>query len=160
MKKIYLGLGSNLGDRNRMLQSALDELSAADLQIARVSPVYETEPRDNRDQPWFLNLVAEASTTLFPMQLLARISKIERKLGRKRLIPKGPRTIDIDIIFYGRAIIKTSTLEIPHPRYAERRFVLQPMADLAPDLRDPITHKTVREQLATVAGQKLSVGSM
>lgn len=138
-----------------MLQSALDHLNATDLRLLRISPVYETEPRDLREQRWFLNLVAEAHTTLFPMQLLARLLKVERKLGRKRIVPKGPRTIDIDILLYGNNVVNTPKLRIPHPRYAERRFVLAPLADLAPDLRDPVTRKTVRESLAAVADQSV-----
>jgi 2-amino-4-hydroxy-6-hydroxymethyldihydropteridine diphosphokinase len=94
-----------------------------------------------------VNLVAEAETELFPMQLLARTSQVERALGRVRGIPKGPRTIDIDILFYGRAVVHSGKLEIPHPGIPTRRFVLVPLADLAPDLRHPVTHKTVREML-------------
>jgi 2-amino-4-hydroxy-6-hydroxymethyldihydropteridine diphosphokinase len=153
MKKVYLGLGSNLGNREEMLQTALRHLHRPDLRILRVSSVYETEPVGLREQHWFLNLVAEAETSLFPMQLLARIGKIERQLGRKRTVPNGPRTIDIDILFYGTSVIRTSTLEIPHPRLAERRFVLEPLAELAPELRHPVARKTVRELLAGVAGQ-------
>ncbi|MDQ6665668.1 MAG: 2-amino-4-hydroxy-6-hydroxymethyldihydropteridine diphosphokinase [Acidobacteriota bacterium] len=159
MKTVYLGLGSNVGERERMLQSAVDELQGRDLRIARLSPVYETEPQDFHDQRWFLNLVVEAQTSLFPMQLLARIAKIERALGRKRVTPKGPRTIDIDILFYGNAsvqtVVQTAALQIPHPRYAERRFVLAPLADLAPDLRDPVSRKTMRELLAKVSDQNV-----
>ncbi|MGI8992299.1 MAG: 2-amino-4-hydroxy-6-hydroxymethyldihydropteridine diphosphokinase [Bryobacteraceae bacterium] len=155
MKIVYLGLGSNAGDRARMLQSAVDELQAPDLRITRLSPVYETEPQDFHEQRWFLNLAAEARTSLFPMQLLERIAKIERALGRKRAIHKGPRTIDIDILFYGKAVVQTAALQIPHPRYAARRFALAPLADLSPDLRDPISRKTMSELLAGISGQGL-----
>jgi 2-amino-4-hydroxy-6-hydroxymethyldihydropteridine diphosphokinase len=96
---------------------------------------------------WFLNLVVEAETTLFPKMLLSRTARIEHELGRVRTVAKGPRTIDIDILLYGKAVIETATLQIPHPRMAERRFVLAPLADLAPNLRHPVTHKTVRELL-------------
>jgi 2-amino-4-hydroxy-6-hydroxymethyldihydropteridine diphosphokinase len=94
-----------------------------------------------------VNLVAEVETELFPMQLLLRLGRVERALGRVRTVPKGPRIIDIDILFHGRAIVRTAKLEIPHPRMAERRFVLAPLADLAPELRHPATHKTIREML-------------
>ena len=147
MKTVYLGLGSNVGDRERNLAAALAQLAGPALRILRVSSTYETEPVDYTGQRWFLNLVVEAETDLFPMQLLARIVKIERALGRVRTVPKGPRTLDIDILLYGRAVIRSATLEIPHPRMAERRFVLAPLAELAPGLRHPLTRKTIREML-------------
>src|SRR5271157_1770740 len=131
---IYLSLGSNVGDREANLRTAIERLAAPDLRVLRTSPVYETEPVDCTAQRWFLNLVVEAETGLFPMQLLARMGKIERALGRIRAVPKGPRTIDIDILLYGQAVIRSATLEIPHPRMAERRFVLAPLADRAPGL--------------------------
>jgi 2-amino-4-hydroxy-6-hydroxymethyldihydropteridine diphosphokinase len=149
MKRIYLSLGSNVGDRGQNLRAAIDALPAAGVRVLQVSPVYETEPVDYRDQGWFLNQVLEAETALFPMQLLARTQRIERDLGRVRTLPKGPRTIDLDILFYGTAVVKTARLEIPHPRIAERRFVLAPLADLAPDLRHPVTRRSVREMLQT-----------
>jgi 2-amino-4-hydroxy-6-hydroxymethyldihydropteridine diphosphokinase len=153
VKTIYLSLGSNLGDREANLRAAIERLAAPDLRVLRTSPVYETEPVDYTHQRWFLNLVVEAETGLFPMQLLARIGKIERALGRARTVAKGPRTIDIDILLYGQAVVRSATLEIPHPRMAERRFVLAPLADLAPGLRHPVTHKTVREMLDAAPAQ-------
>ncbi len=99
--------------------------------------------------------MAEAETTLFPMQLLSRIGKIERDMGRVRTVAKGPRTIDIDILLYGRVVIRTPRLEVPHPRMAERRFVLAPLADLAPELRHPVTHRSVREMLDGAPPEKL-----
>ena len=147
MKTIYLSLGSNIGDRQANLHAAIERLSAPRLSVLRVSPIYETEPVDYTDQRWFLNLVVEAETALFPMQLLARTGKIERDLGRVRTVPKGPRTIDIDILLYGNAVVHSAMLEIPHPRMAQRRFVLAPLADLAPDLRHPVTHLAVRQML-------------
>jgi 2-amino-4-hydroxy-6-hydroxymethyldihydropteridine diphosphokinase len=147
MKTIYLSLGSNVGDREHHLRTAIERLSSADLRVLRTSPVYETEPVDYTSQRWFLNLVVEAETSLFPKLLLSRIARIEHDLGRIRTVAKGPRNIDIDILLYGRAVVRSATLEIPHPRMAERRFVLAPLADLAPTLRHPVTHKTVREML-------------
>jgi 2-amino-4-hydroxy-6-hydroxymethyldihydropteridine diphosphokinase len=146
-KTVYLSLGSNIGDRARNLQAALQQLNGPALRILRTSPVYETEPVEFTAQRWFVNLVAEAETELFPMQLLARTSQVERALGRVRGVPKGPRTIDIDIVFYARSVIHSAKLEIPHPGIPARRFVLVPLADLAPNLRHPVTHKTVREML-------------
>lgn len=153
MKKVYLGLGSNMGDRETMLQAAVHALESPRLHIRRVSPVYETEPMDVPGQHWFLNMVVEAETDLFPLQLLHRTSKVEAQLGRRRLAHKGPRTIDIDILLFGNAVVTTPALEIPHPRFRGRRFVLAPLADLAPDLRDPVTRKTVRELLVELRGQ-------
>jgi len=154
-KTVYLSIGSNLGGRERNLRDALGLLAGPSLRILRVSSFYETEPRDVADQPWFLNAVVEAETDLFPKQLLARLQKIERQLGRKRIRPKGPRTIDIDILLYGEAVIATDDLTVPHPRMEERRFVLEPLAELGPDLRHPVTRRTVREMLRAVAAQQV-----
>lgn len=153
MKAVYLSLGSNVGERERNLREAIAMLGAAGVRIVRVSSVYETEPMEVRDQPWFLNLAIEAETDLFPKQLLARIRKIELALGRKRVRPKGPRTIDIDILLYGDSLIETGELTVPHPRLAERRFVLEPLAELAPELRHPASRRTMRELLAATTGQ-------
>ena len=153
MKTVFLGLGSNLGDREQILQAAVNALHTRDLHVHRLSGVYETEPMEIRDQRWFLNLVAEARTDLFPRQLLARVARIEQALGRRRMLPKGPRTIDIDILFYGNFVVRMPALTIPHPRLAERRFVLAPLAELVPDLRHPVTRRTVREMLGAVVGQ-------
>jgi len=153
MKKVYLGLGTNLGDRQAMLRAALEALESPGLNICRVSPVYETEPMEVTGQGWFLNLVAEVETDLFPLQLLHRISKMEARLGRRRLARKGPRTIDIDILLFANFVIRTPVLEIPHPRFRHRRFVLAPLADLAPDLRDPETGKSIRQLLGELQGQ-------
>lgn len=119
------------------------------------SSIYETEPQDVRDQPWFLNLVVEIATRLAPVELLARIHEVEAHLGRTRDVPKGPRTVDIDILFYDDRVIETSTLRIPHPRLAERRFVLEPLAELAPHLRHPITGRTAVEMLSAVRDQQV-----
>jgi 2-amino-4-hydroxy-6-hydroxymethyldihydropteridine diphosphokinase len=154
-KTVYLSIGSNLGGRERNLRDALGLLAGPSLRILRVSSFYETEPRDVPDQPWFVNAVVEAETDLFPKQLLARLQKIERQLGRKRIRPKGPRTIDIDILLYGEAVIATDDLTVPHPRMGERRFVLEPLAELGPELRHPVTRRTVREMLRAVAGQQV-----
>jgi 2-amino-4-hydroxy-6-hydroxymethyldihydropteridine diphosphokinase len=153
LKTVYLSLGSNVGDREQNLREALERLEGPDLHVRRVSPTYETEPVEYTEQRWFLNLVAEAETELFPMQLLSRVGKIERALGRVRSVPKGPRTIDIDILLYGKTVVRSKELEIPHPRMAERRFVLAPLADLAPELRHPVTHRSVRQMLDAAPAQ-------
>ncbi len=159
MKTVYLSLGSNVGDRARQLQRAVDLLAASDVKICKISPIYETEPWGFRDQKWFLNIVVETQTLLFPLQYLGRIQKIEEQLKRQRTFQNGPRTIDIDILFFGDTVMKTAELEIPHPRYAERRFVLAPIVDLAPELRDPATDRKMSELLASLEGQEIKINS-
>ena len=132
---------------------ALDRLEAAGIHTLRRSSIYETEPQDLPNQPWFLNLVVEVETELFPRLLLARAQAIELGIGRRRVVSKGPRTIDIDILLVGNYVIRTRELQVPHPRISERRFVLEPLAELAPDLRHPATGKTVREMLSEVQAQ-------
>jgi 2-amino-4-hydroxy-6-hydroxymethyldihydropteridine diphosphokinase len=156
VKIVYLSLGSNVGDRETRLREAVAGLEAADVHVLRRSPVYETEPQDVKDQGWFLNAVVEAETELLPVQLLERTQRIERELGRRRLKRGGPRSIDIDILLYGHAVIHTPQLEIPHPRLSSRRFVLEPLAQLAPDLCHPVTGRTVREMLAELHGQQVN----
>lgn len=155
MKIVYLGLGSNVGDSETLMRTALDTLNGPDLKLLRTSGIYETEPIGFREQPWFLNMAAEFETGLFPKQLLHRIRRVEKELGRVRTIRNGPRTIDIDILLYGNAIVQTAELEIPHPRYRERRFTLAPLVELNPSLRDPVTHRTVSEMLADLKGQAI-----
>lgn len=155
MKTVYLSLGSNAGDREEMLRNATRLLDSPALHITRMSSIYETEPQDVRRQPWFLNMVLEAETTLFPKQLLKRVQKVELELGRKRLAPRGPRTIDIDILLFGDTVIETAELSVPHPRMTERRFVLEPMTELSPDLRHPVSRRTMRDLLGTIRGQKV-----
>jgi 2-amino-4-hydroxy-6-hydroxymethyldihydropteridine diphosphokinase len=123
------------------------------LRLLRASSIFETAPRDVPDQPWFLNQVIECETDLFPRQLLARLQKIERAIGRKRTIAKGPREIDLDIILFGDSVVKAAELEIPHPRMTERRFVLEPLAELVPDKRHPGTRRLFKEMLGSVTDQ-------
>ena len=153
MKIAYLGLGSNLGDRLANLADAITRLADDRVRVMRTSSVWETEPRDVPDQPWFLNQVVEIETDLFPRQLFQKIQRIEREMGRRKRMPKGPRLIDLDILLYGNAQVKSAELEIPHPRMTDRRFVLAPLAELAPDLRHPILKRTMRDMLEDVAQQ-------
>jgi 2-amino-4-hydroxy-6-hydroxymethyldihydropteridine diphosphokinase len=153
LKTAYLSLGSNVGDREAHLHAALDRLAAEGVRVTGLSSIYETDPQDRLDQPRFLNMVVAIETALFPLQLLSRIQKIERALGRQRLVDKGPRTIDIDILLYGRFEIRTDQLQIPHPRMAQRRFVLEPLAELAPGLRHPSLGATVTDLLNGVGDQ-------
>ena len=153
MKTVYIALGSNVGDRVENLLLARERIASPHVRLTRASSIYETAPREILDQPWFLNQVVIAETTLFPRQLLARLLRIEHEMGRQRTIAKGPRVIDLDILLFGDAVIHTAGLEIPHPRMAERRFVLEPLAELAPALRPPRSSQTVQEMLAKVMDQ-------
>jgi 2-amino-4-hydroxy-6-hydroxymethyldihydropteridine diphosphokinase len=155
VRTVYLSLGSNIGDRQHNLQSAIDKLHGGDLRVKRISSVYETAAVDYTAQADFLNCVVEAETTLFPMRLLLRVERIEREMGRKRHIPKGPRNIDIDILLHGRSVVETNRLHIPHPRMDTRRFVLEPLTELAPDLRHPIHRRTMKEMLAAAPDQRV-----
>ncbi|HEV7966357.1 MAG TPA: 2-amino-4-hydroxy-6-hydroxymethyldihydropteridine diphosphokinase [Candidatus Acidoferrales bacterium] len=147
-KRIYLSLGSNIGDRAANLERAIEALPEIGVRILRRSFLYETEPVDFLAQPWFLNCVVEAETSLAPRQLLEELQAIERKLGSRKLLPRGPRLIDLDVLFYGTAVIHEAGMEIPHPRLAERLFVLVPLAELAPELSHPVLRKTAAELLA------------
>jgi 2-amino-4-hydroxy-6-hydroxymethyldihydropteridine diphosphokinase len=155
-KRVFLSLGSNLGDREQNLESALIQLERQDIEIVKRSSVYETEPQDFASQPWFLNLAVECRTRRFPLQLLAALLEIERRLGRERhagQIPKTARPIDIDILLYGRSVIDTPRLTVPHPRLLNRRFVLEPLVEIDPHLRHPLTGRLLRHHLSELRGQ-------
>ena len=157
LKRAFLALGSNLGDRRKNLESAIAALEAEGLWIVRRSALYETEPLEFEAQPWFLNMALEVETRCFPIQLLAVLQRIEREMGRIRgreAVPKGPRTIDIDILLYGKTVLDVPQLTIPHPRMTERRFVLEPLLEIAPDLRHPVTGRLFSQDLAHVTGQR------
>ncbi len=140
---VYLGLGSNMGDRQENVDKALDFL-AQRLRMGKISSVYDTEPVGNVEQPRFLNLVCQACTRLSPMALLALAKGIESKLGRTGK-SNAPRPIDIDILLYGEQVIETPELVIPHPRMMERAFILIPLAEIAPDLVHPVSGKSIKE---------------
>jgi 2-amino-4-hydroxy-6-hydroxymethyldihydropteridine diphosphokinase len=146
---VYFGLGSNVGDRRQNLDKALDYLRQR-LRVAELSSVYDTEPVGNTEQPRFLNMVCGVYTTLEPQALLILVKSIERKMGRQPGRTNDPRTIDIDILFYGDKVIKTPDLVIPHPRLAERAFVLVPLAEITPDLVHPVSGKRITELLGEV----------
>jgi 2-amino-4-hydroxy-6-hydroxymethyldihydropteridine diphosphokinase len=149
----YLGLGSNLGQREENLGRVLS-LLCEEVTLEAVSSVYETEPVGYREQPLFLNLVCRISTSLTPQELLRLAKDIEARMGRVPSFVNAPRPIDIDILFYGDSTVQTDNLIIPHPRLRDRAFVLIPLAEIAPDLIHPVLDKTVAQLLGQVQGQE------
>jgi len=148
-KMVYLSLGSNVGEREQNLRTAISKLRQIG-ELVAVSSFYETEPMEVANQPWFLNCAVAVKTGLMPMQLLSRMLKIEQEMGRRRMVPKGPRTIDIDILLFGNSVIHTSQLDVPHPALHQRRFVLEPLAEIAPAVRHPVLKCTVGELRAAL----------
>ena len=151
----YLSLGSNLGDRKRNLLRAAEELANAGIEVVRASSIYETEPQDFIDQPPFLNCVLAVKSELSPFALLGRTRQSRPPWAARSEIPKGPRVIDIDILVVGALILQDERLTIPHPRMLQRRFVLEPLVEIAADLRHPATGVFVRDALPGVSDQWL-----
>lgn len=143
-KLVYLSLGSNLGNPEKQLRDAIQLLASLG-QVTKVSSFYETEPVERIAQPWFTNCAVELKTEKMPRQLLASILKLEEAMGRRRTQDKGPRTIDIDILLFGNSIVRAPGLSIPHPAMHQRRFVLEPLAEIAPEMRHPQLKRSVRE---------------
>ena len=150
-KTVYLSLGSNLGDRKANLEAAIAKLE--DLgDVKTVSSFYETEPMEMAAQPWFLNCAVSLETELMPKQLMKAILALEQEMGRRRAQPKGPRTIDIDILLFGHSVIAAKGLTVPHPAMHERRFVLEPLAEIADQVKHPVLHKSIRELRDALVG--------
>lgn len=148
LAKAYLSLGSNLGNKLRFLKEAISRIEeSGKISIGKISSVYETQPVGYENQGWFLNLVAEIKTSLVPQDLLEYTLSVEDQMGRKREVKWGPRNIDIDILLYDNQILRSDHLTLPHPRMHERRFVLLPLAEIAPNLLHPQLKKSIEELL-------------
>lgn len=143
-KLAYLSLGSNVGERRANLERAIAQMAPLG-EVRAVSSFYETEPVERTDQPWFLNCAVALASELMPKQLMAKLLAIERSQGRRRAPGKGPRVIDIDIVLFGNSVVDTARLTIPHPAMHQRRFVLEPLAEIAAEARHPVFKRTVKE---------------
>ena len=158
-KTVYLSLGSNLGDRAANLRAAIERLAEFG-KVEAVSSFYETEPVEAPPQPWFLNCAVKFDTEKMPRQLLSSILNLEQSMGRQRKPGKGPRVIDIDILVFGSSIVELPSLTVPHPQLNRRRFVLEPLVEIAPELRHPVFKRTMRElRDALPAGQTVRKAS-
>lgn len=147
MARVFIGLGSNLGDREKNLSEAVRRLASPGITIVKQSSILETDPVDYLDQPRFLNTIVIVETNLEPRELLARAQEIEIELGRRKTVPKGPRTIDLDILLYDDIILQSPDLTIPHPEIKNRKFIIRHLVELDPGLTDPITNVPYRDLL-------------
>jgi 2-amino-4-hydroxy-6-hydroxymethyldihydropteridine diphosphokinase len=148
---IFLSLGSNVGDREKNLRAAIGFLPEAGVDVTRVSSFYETEPVDLLEQPWFLNCVVQGQTVVPAVELLRKLREVESRMGSRKVIARGPRLIDLDILLYGQQIVDTAELQVPHPRMHLRRFVLEPLVEIAPHAKHPFWRGTAADLLRELA---------
>jgi 2-amino-4-hydroxy-6-hydroxymethyldihydropteridine diphosphokinase len=154
---VFISIGSNIGDRAVNIRNAIKALERVGKVLA-VSSLYETEPVEFTDQPWFLNCAVQWETELDPHELIGGLLAIEQEMGRYRQQKKGPRNIDLDILLYGDLVLNDATLTIPHPAMHQRRFVLEPLAEIAPEIIHPVLRRTIHELLnALPQGQQVKV---
>ena len=154
MNTVYLSLGSNIGDRESHLREAIARLASLG-HVQAVSSFYETEPVEFTDQAWFVNCTVALETDQSPAELMAAVLELERQMGRQRIQKKGPRAIDIDILLFGNTMVETPGLTIPHPAMARRRFVLEPLAEIAPEARHPVLNKSIEELLHELSSRQI-----
>lgn len=152
ISEAYIGLGSNLGNSLANLDAAIGFMRRFAVEV-QPSPVYRTSPQGFRNQPAFYNAVCRISTRLTPFELIERLLEIEAAVGRRRTFRNAPRILDLDVLFYNRLVIESPPLVLPHPRMSERLFVLRPLADIAPQLKHPVSGLTVREMLSALGDQ-------
>ena len=156
LSEAYIGLGSNLGDPARNLRSALQMMEGFAV-VVQPSPLYKTAPQGFRSQPPFYNAVCRVMTRLTPFEMMERLLYIEAAIGRRRVFRNAPRMLDMDILLFDRRVLESPPLVLPHPRMAEREFVLRPLADIAPNLKHPVTGISVSEMLRNLPGQSESM---
>jgi 2-amino-4-hydroxy-6-hydroxymethyldihydropteridine diphosphokinase len=154
-ERVFLSLGSNVGERAENLRAAIRALPGVGVEVRRVSSIYETEPVDYLEQPWFLNCVVEGETVVAALELLRGLRKMEQRMGSKKLVARGPRLIDLDILLYGEESFETAELQVPHPRMLSRRFVLEPLAEIAPEVRHTSWSGTAGELLARLKDESV-----
>ena len=152
---VFLSLGSNVGDREKNLRTAIAALPELGVEIKNVSSIYETEPVDLLEQPWFLNCVVEGETAVLPVALLRELRALEKRMGSKKLVASGPRLIDLDILVYGGQTIDSPELQVPHARMHLRRFVLAPLAEIAPEFKHPSWSGTATQLLNGLSDNSL-----
>jgi 2-amino-4-hydroxy-6-hydroxymethyldihydropteridine diphosphokinase len=158
MEKVYIGLGSNLGDRRRNLKEAVDRIiSEAGVRVTGVSSIYLTEPVGTDGGPWFCNAVIEAETSMEPLDLLLKLQRFENEMGRSDRGRNAPRPIDMDILLFGGKVISSPALVVPHPRMLERRFVLEPLVEVAAGLEHPVRGGRMSEWLAKISDEGIAV---
>lgn len=154
-QKAYLSLGSNLGDRKANIQQAIAALEDGNLRTLKVSSFYETEPVGFKNQPWYLNIALEIETTLSPLELLERCKEIERSMGRVKAFADAPRIVDLDILLYDDRIVSAERLNLPHPRMENRNFVLEPLAEITPELIHPVLGRSIQDLLETSSDRSI-----